>query len=142
MSLNRRGFVQRMALALGAVSSKPLIAEEAAVTHTAASQAAPAAADSTHHGHSSRKLKGYIRPNTINIIEEHFDLVVVGGGISGTCAAIAAARNGLKTALVHERSALGGNSSSEVRLYPEETSSHSTWIKREVVDNRIIWLAQ
>jgi FAD dependent oxidoreductase/F5/8 type C domain len=78
---------------------------------------------------SSRKMKGYIRPNTIQIIEQSYDLIVVGGGISGLCAAISAARNGMQVALVHERSTLGGNSSSEVRLYPEETCSFSTWIK-------------
>lgn len=58
-----------------------------------------------------------------------FDLVVVGGGISGTTAAISAARNGVKVALVHNRSMLGGNSSSEVRLYPEHNSVHQPWIK-------------
>ena len=35
-----------------------------------------------------------------------FDLIVVGGGIAGTCAAISAARNGMRVALVHERSML------------------------------------
>lgn len=50
-------------------------------------------------------------------IEENYDFVVVGGGMSGICAAIAAARNGAKTALVHERPVLGGNASSEVRLH-------------------------
>ena len=72
---------------------------------------------------------GYIRPGTIEVIHRSFDLVVVGGGISGTCAAISAARNGVNVALVHERSTLGGNSSSEVRLFPEDTCSFSTWIK-------------
>jgi len=46
-----------------------------------------------------------------------FDLVVVGGGISGTCAAIAAARLELKVALVQDRPVLGGNNSSEVRVW-------------------------
>jgi hypothetical protein len=75
------------------------------------------------------KLGGYIRTGTIETIHQTFDLVVVGGGISGICAAISAARNGTKVALVHERSALGGNSSSEVRLFPEDTCTFSTWIK-------------
>jgi hypothetical protein len=45
-----------------------------------------------------------------------YDLVVVGGGIAGTCAAISAARLGLNVALVHDRPVLGGNNSSEVRV--------------------------
>jgi hypothetical protein len=48
-----------------------------------------------------------------------YDLVVVGGGISGTCAAVSAARQGLKVALVQDRPVLGGNASSEVRVWPE-----------------------
>jgi len=46
-----------------------------------------------------------------------FDLVVVGGGIAGTSAAISAARLGLKVALVQDRPVLGGNNSSEVRVH-------------------------
>lgn len=46
----------------------------------------------------------------------NFDVVVVGGGIAGMCAAIQASRLGLKVALVQNRPVLGGNSSSEVRL--------------------------
>lgn len=46
-----------------------------------------------------------------------FDLVVVGGGIAGTCAAISAARLGLKVALIQDRPVLGGNNSSEVRVH-------------------------
>ena len=45
------------------------------------------------------------------------DLTVVGGGIAGTQAAVAAARLGLETALVNDRPVLGGNSSSEVRVW-------------------------
>ena len=62
-------------------------------------------------------------------IKAEFDVIVVGGGISGTACAIAAARNGAKVALVHERSMLGGNSSSEVRLYPEGNDAHAPWIR-------------
>ena len=46
-----------------------------------------------------------------------FDFVVVGGGMAGTCAAISAARNGVKVALVQNRPVLGGNNSSEVRVH-------------------------
>ncbi len=48
-----------------------------------------------------------------------YDFVVVGGGIAGCCAALSAARNGLKVALVQDRPVLGGNGSSEVRVWPE-----------------------
>jgi len=47
----------------------------------------------------------------------HYDFVVVGGGMSGVCAAIAAARRGTKTALIHDRPVLGGNASSEIRMH-------------------------
>ena len=46
-----------------------------------------------------------------------YDLVVVGGGIAGTCAAMSAARLGLEVALVQDRPVLGGNNSSEVRVW-------------------------
>jgi len=45
-----------------------------------------------------------------------FDLVVVGGGMAGCCAAVSAARLGCKVALLHDRAVLGGNNSSEVRV--------------------------
>lgn len=45
------------------------------------------------------------------------DLCVVGGGMAGVCAAIAAARHGLKVVLIQDRAVLGGNASSEVRMW-------------------------
>ncbi len=47
----------------------------------------------------------------------NFDLVVVGGGIAGTCTAVSAARLGLQVALIQNRPMLGGNNSSEVRVH-------------------------
>lgn len=47
-----------------------------------------------------------------------YDFVVVGGGYAGMCAAVAAARRGVKTALVQDRPVFGGNASSEVRVGP------------------------
>jgi hypothetical protein len=52
------------------------------------------------------------------------DLVIVGGGMSGTCAAITAAREGLKVCLVQDRPVLGGNASSEIRLWVLGATSH------------------
>ena len=45
------------------------------------------------------------------------DLCVVGGGMAGLCAALAAARNGLQVILVQDRAVLGGNASSEIRMW-------------------------
>ncbi|MBI1387792.1 MAG: FAD-dependent oxidoreductase [bacterium] len=45
------------------------------------------------------------------------DVVVIGGGMAGVCASIAAARNGARVVLVQDRSVLGGNASSEVRMH-------------------------
>ena len=44
-------------------------------------------------------------------------LCVVGGGIAGICTAIASAREGVKVVLMHERPVLGGNASSEIRMW-------------------------
>lgn len=49
--------------------------------------------------------------------ELEFDVAIVGGGLTGLCAAIAAARHGARTVLIHDRPVLGGNASSEVRMH-------------------------
>lgn len=50
---------------------------------------------------------------------ESYDLVVVGGGIAGCAASIAAAEQGMKVALIQDRPVLGGNASSEIRVHTE-----------------------
>ena len=45
------------------------------------------------------------------------DLCVIGGGMSGLCCAMAAARHGIKVVLIHDRPVLGGNASSEIRMW-------------------------
>jgi hypothetical protein len=52
------------------------------------------------------------------------DLVVVGGGMAGCCAAIAAARRGCRVVLLHDRPVLGGNASSEIRLWVLGATCH------------------
>ena len=47
---------------------------------------------------------------------QQFDFVVVGGGVAGMCAAVSAARQGLKVALINDRPAWGGNNSEEIRV--------------------------
>ena len=56
--------------------------------------------------------------NTIfKSINHTCDLCVVGGGLSGTIAALSAARHGLKVVLIQDRPMLGGNCSSEIRMW-------------------------
>ncbi|WP_338701455.1 FAD-dependent oxidoreductase [Streptomyces sp. Q6] len=56
--------------------------------------------------------------------EAHYDIAVIGGGLAGTCAAIAAARLGRRVALVHNRPVLGGNASSEIRVWVCGATAH------------------
>ncbi len=70
---------------------------------------------------TQRKFKGFTKKKI------SADVLVAGGGMSGVCAAISAARNGASVILVQNRSRLGGNASSEIRMHvvgansPEKT---------------------
>ena len=50
-------------------------------------------------------------------INRKVDVCVIGGGLAGTFAAVAAARHGARVALMQDRPVLGGNSSSEIRMW-------------------------
>lgn len=60
----------------------------------------------------------------LKTVELDTDLVVVGGGMAGVCGAITAARAGCRVVLVQDRPVLGGNASSEVRLWILGATSH------------------
>ena len=73
-------------------------------------------------------------------LNKSYEVVVVGGGISGMCAAIASARHGAKTALVQNRPVLGGNASSEIRMHicgadkhAERENARETGILEEIL---------
>lgn len=70
------------------------------------------------------------------------DLVVAGGGLAGVCCAITAARAGKKVVLVQDRPVLGGNASSEVRLWALGATSHmgnnNRWSREGGVINEIM----
>lgn len=61
-----------------------------------------------------RKMLGLDRKEPL---KASYDMVIIGGGIAGMCAAASAARNGMNVALVNDRPVLGGNNSSEVRVH-------------------------
>lgn len=75
-------------------------------------------------------------------IELKCDLVVAGGGLAGVCTAITAARAGVKVVLVQDRPVLGGNASSEVRLWVLGATSHmgnnNRWAREGGVINEIL----
>jgi hypothetical protein len=80
----------------------------------------------------AHEADGYVPPDTVDFAWRRnllglpqepppageYDLVVVGGGYAGICAAVSAARLGVKTALIQNRPVLGGNASSEIRVCP------------------------
>ncbi len=68
-----------------------------------------------------RRFEG--EPN-MTLVDLEADLLVAGGGPAGVCAALAAARNGAKVVLVQDRSRLGGNSSSEVKMHIVGANNH------------------
>lgn len=87
----------------------------------------PALASSSIARKRMESEKGFLLAE--DTLKKDYDLVVVGGGISGVSAAISAARCGMKVALVHNRAMFGGNSSSEIKLFPENNSAQQPWIK-------------
>ncbi|MEO9570650.1 MAG: FAD-dependent oxidoreductase [Polaribacter sp.] len=70
-------------------------------------------ADANETTWRKEKLAETLAPET----QKTYDLVVTGGGLAGCAAAIAAAEQGLKVALIHDRPVLGGNASDEVRVH-------------------------
>ncbi|WP_461098289.1 FAD-dependent oxidoreductase [Spirosoma luteolum] len=60
----------------------------------------------------------------LRTVRHEADLLVIGGGLAGVCCALTAARAGIQVLLVQDRPVLGGNASSEVRLWVLGATSH------------------
>lgn len=128
MNFDRRTWLESLLAYVGSARLR-LSAAATALASLPATVPPPAAAQTSSGGRRPGALGGYVLGANEIVERRDFDIVVIGGGIAGTCAAIAAARHGAKVALVHERSVPGGNSSSEVRLYPEVSTNHNVWSK-------------
>jgi len=72
---------------------------------------------------SSLRKMSAVEPHMIQVNLET-DVLIAGGGLAGVCAALAAARNGAKVVVVQDRSRLGGNSSSEVKMHVVGANCH------------------
>lgn len=67
------------------------------------------------------------------------DVLVAGGGMAGLCAAIAAARNGSKVVLIQDRSRLGGNASSEIRMHISGASQlKQVWRETGILEELVL----
>jgi hypothetical protein len=62
-----------------------------------------------------------------------YDLVVIGGGYGGLGAAISAARMGVKVALIQNREVLGGNGSSEIRVWAKGDLPPSEYLMADII---------
>ncbi len=117
---NRREFMRRAA-GVGAMSGYALWARIPAASAIDAATAAPDFARiAPIAGESSAASP---EPN-MTLVELECDFMVAGGGMAGVCAAIAAAREGASVVLVQNRSRLGGNASSEVRMHIVGADNH------------------
>lgn len=71
-----------------------------------------------------RSSAAEIQEPNMALVDLEADVVVAGGGLAGVCAAIAAARHGARVVLIQDRSRLGGNSSSEVKMHVVGANCH------------------
>ncbi len=110
---NRREFMGNVA-GLGMFSSYSLLARVPAATAEAASFVSPDF-ESVAPAHTTGERIA-AEPN-MTVVALACDFLVAGGGMAGVCAALAAARNGARVVLIQNRSRLGGNASSEVRMH-------------------------
>ncbi len=118
--LRRREFFQRVSGA-GALAGYSLLVS---VAPCAAQDAAAAAPDFDRVAPCAGVSERLSYEPHMRVVDIGCDFCVAGGGMAGVCAAIAAARHGAKVVLVQDRSRLGGNASSEVRMHIVGADNH------------------
>ena len=110
--VSRRDFLSSTAMGLLGYSLMVSVDAEASPL---AGKSAAAANCAAKKSNSKNSLS--FSQSTMQNVELDCDVFVAGGGLSGICAALAAARSGAKVVMVQNRSRLGGNGSSEVRMH-------------------------
>jgi hypothetical protein len=82
---------------------------------------------------------GKIDRNAFVIRKYDTDVLIAGGGMSGVCAALAAARNGARVILIQNRSRLGGNASSEIRMHIVGASAlRQVWRETGILEELVL----
>jgi len=104
LSFNRRDFLRNLSLTAATGVSLPLVARDGIGPMVRADEAPfdPSAKNS---------------PGSLAEVVHETDLCVVGGGMGGLLTALAAARHGIRVTLMQDRPVLGGNASSEIRMW-------------------------
>lgn len=84
----------------------------------------------------------FVASRTTRCVSVTSDIVIIGGGLTGVCCALTAARRGAKVVLLQDRPVLGGNASSEVRLWALGATSHmgnnNRWSREGGIINEIM----
>lgn len=84
----------------------------------------------------------FVASRAVRRLKLESDILVIGGGLTGVCCALSAARRGSKVVLVQDRPVLGGNASSEVRLWALGATSHmgnnNRWSREGGIINEIM----
>ncbi len=112
--IGRRKFIEASTLSMLGYSMMIAVPPEASAATKAAISKKSKEIESVLQGKS---YDDSCEPN-MKKVELECDVLVCGAGMAGISAAIAAARNGAKVILINDRSRMGGNASSEIKMHP------------------------
>lgn len=116
MPLPKKTRTTRRAFLKGASATGLLLAMPSGILGAAPAILQPPAPVASKPRRPRKGMRTHENSSVILRRELSADLVIVGGGLSGVCAAIAAARHGASVVLLQDRPMLGGNASSEMRM--------------------------
>jgi hypothetical protein len=114
---------RRDLLSFGAGGYSLVVLADKLLADTPAPAFKPTAADFARIAPPDGSRRNPAEPH-MTFVDLQSDIFIAGGGLAGVCAAISAARSGSKVVLVQDRSRLGGNSSSEVKMHVVGASCH------------------
>lgn len=120
LKANRRNFIKTMGLGSGALLMNPSSGFSSEYIEKESIEI-------------DKKMDAYVRRKIDT------DILIAGGGMSGICAALAAARNGAKVVLLQDRCRLGGNASSEIRMHISgSTNLKQVWRETGILEELML----